>query len=365
MEPSTGVDDPTDSDRYAYLRISDLTQSEIPAAAARQSAAHCRPVADFQKLERIGEGTYGVVYRARDLTGEQVVALKRVRMSQQDGSRHGLPMSSLREISLLLRCRHQNIVQLREVAVGRGLANIFLVMEYCEQDLASLIDNMPTPFTEAQVKCIMLQVFDGLGYLHDNYIIHRDIKVSNLLLTDQGVLKIADFGLARTFQLPLKAASTPVVVTLWYRAIELLLGDDRYTTAIDMWSAGCVMAELLLNKPLLPGQSEIQQVNLIIELLGTPHEAIWPGVDQLPAMRQFSLRQQPYNNLRQKLPILTERGLSLMQHLFMYDPAQRATATEAQSHSYFKESPYPCQPALMPSFPQHRLKRRKMQAPRD
>ncbi len=152
---------------------------------------HClgnsRSVAEFEKLNRIGEGTYGVVYRARDTINGKIVALKRVRM---DKEKDGIPISSLREINLLINISHPNIVELKEVAVGRKMDNLFLVMEYCHQDLASLLDNMASPFTEAQVKCLMIQLLKGVHHLHDRYIIHRDLKVSNLLLTNKGVLKI-------------------------------------------------------------------------------------------------------------------------------------------------------------------------------
>lgn len=182
-----------------------------------------RPVSEFEKLNCIGKGTYGVVYRGRDKINQEIVALKKVRMENEQW---GLPISSMREINLLLNLRHENIVELREVAVGKSLRSMFLVMTYCEQDLASLLDNMPQPFTEAQIKCIGLQLFRGLNYVHKRFIVHRDIKVSNLLLTDSGCLKIADFGLARQFTLP-NGTMTPMVVTLWYRAPELLFGVER------------------------------------------------------------------------------------------------------------------------------------------
>ncbi|KAK4814436.1 hypothetical protein QYF61_018534 [Mycteria americana] len=389
----------------------------------------CRSVKEFEKLNRIGEGTYGIVYRARDTLTDETVALKKVRMdNEKDGNRGageprrgrllrragacpargrraarlllsaGMPISSLREITLLLQLRHPNIVELKEVVVGNHLESIFLVMGYCEQDLASLLENMQTPFSEAQVKCIILQVLKGLQYLHENYIIHRDLKVSNLLMTDKGCVKIgeppktagpapavpvpealpplrdtvgarslpasssrlssvaADFGLARTYGMPPKPM-TPKVVTLWYRAPELLLGMTTQTTSIDMWAVGCILAELLAHKPLLPGTSEIHQIDLIVQLLGTPNENIWPGFSKLPLASQYTLRKQPYNNLKHKFPWLSEAGLRLLNFLFMYDPKKRATAKDCLESSYFKEKPLPCEPELMPTFPHHRNKR--------
>lgn len=312
-----------------------------------------RSVKEFVKLNRIGEGTYGIVYRAHDTKTDEIVALKKVRM---DKERDGIPISSLREINLLLKLRHPNIVELKEVVVGNHLDSIFLVMGYCEQDLASLLENMQSPFSEAQVKCIILQLLKGLQYLHENFIIHRDLKVSNLLMTDKGCVKIADFGLARAYGVPLKPM-TPKVVTLWYRAPELLLGTKTQTTAIDMWAVGCILAELLAHKPLLPGSSEIHQIDLIVQLLGTPNENIWPGFSKLPLVGQYTLRKQPYNNLKHKFPWLSEAGLRLLNFLFMYDPKKRATAEDSLESSYFKEKPLPCESELMPTFPHHRNKR--------
>ncbi|XP_054631245.1 cyclin-dependent kinase 10 isoform X2 [Dunckerocampus dactyliophorus] len=356
----------------------------------------CRSVREFEKLNRIGEGTYGIVYRARDTKSDEIVALKKVRM---DKEKDGIPISSLREITFLLRLRHPNIVELKEVVVGSHLESLFLVMSYCEQDLASLLENMQTPFTEAQVKCIILQLLRGLGYLHHNFIIHSDydprspaangenrvagmlepvpadfgreagytldwwlangsldLKVSNLLMTDKGCVKIADFGLARMYGIP-QQPMTPRVVTLWYRAPELLLGSKTQTTALDMWAVGCILAELLAHKPLLPGTSEIQQVDLIVQLLGTPNKNIWPGFSALPLIGQYSLRKQPYNNLKNKFTWLSEAGHRLLNLLFMYNPQRRATANDCLESSYFKEKPLPCEPELMPTFPHHRNKR--------
>ncbi|KAH3772083.1 cyclin-dependent kinase 10-like isoform X2 [Dreissena polymorpha] len=353
------IDDESISDEKPAL-LSFLTGKwmDIPES---KLYGKCRPVSEFTKEQRLGEGTFGVVYKAKDTRNGTTVALKRVKMHNE---KNGFPISSLREINILLNLRHENIVQLKEVVVGKKLDRLFLVMEYCEQDLASLIDNMPSPFTEAQVKCIMQQLFKGLRFLHENFIIHRDLKVSNLLMIDKGTLKIADFGLARKYELPHRPM-TPMVVTLWYRAPELLLGSKIQTTGIDMWSAGCILGELLAHSPLLKGRSEIHQIELIVDMFGTPNDMIWPGFSDLPALQKFSLKKQPYNNLRHKFSWLSDAGIRLLNFLFMYDPNKRATAEDCLDSSYFKEQPLPCDPELMPSFPQHRLTRTKHTSPTD
>lgn len=335
------------------IKLKSIKSNRSFTIPQEQRFGSCRNVKEFEKLNRIGEGTYGIVYRARDTRTNEIVALKKVRMVKE---KDGIPISSLREITLLLRLRHPNIVELKEVVVGSHLESLFLVMSYCEQDLASLLENMQSPFSEAQVKCIVLQLLKGLEYLHHNFILHRDLKVSNLLMTDKGCVKIADFGLARVYGVP-QQPMTPKVVTLWYRAPELLLGTKIQTTALDMWAVGCILAELLAHKPLLPGSSEIQQLDLIVQLLGTPNENIWQGFSCLPLVGQYSLRKQPYNNLKNKFTWLSEAGLRLLNLLFMYNPQRRASAKDCLESSYFKEKPLPCEPELMPTFPHHRNKR--------
>ena len=169
---------------------------------------------------------------------------------------------------------------------------------------------------------------------------------------------VADFGLARKFGYPLKPM-TPIVVTLWYRAPELLLGAKVQTTAVDIWACGCIFGELLENKPLLPGKSEINQIELIINLLGTPNDAIWPGFSNLAVAKNFTLKHQPYNNLKHRFSWLSAAGLSLLNQLFMYDPAKRVCAAECMGSSYFCEKPLPVQTEMMPTFPEHRNYKRK------
>ncbi|RCI04027.1 Cyclin-dependent kinase 10 [Rhizopus stolonifer] len=311
---------------------------------------NCRDVEDFQKLNRVGEGTYGVVYRVKDSRTKQIVALKKIRMERETD---GMPVSSLREISILKRMKHQNIVNVTDVAVGPRLESIFLVMEYCEQDLGSLLDMVTTPYTASEIKCLMLQLLRGLEYCHSHSIIHRDLKMSNLLLTSTGLLKIADFGLARTLSLPGKPM-TPNVVTLWYRAPEVLFGDTNYTTAVDLWSAGCIMGELMQHKPLLPGNTEQAQLDLIVKLLGAPNETIWPGFNKLPSAKVLVMPKQSYSNIKEVFPRWSEQTLSLFAGLLTYNPKSRLNVKQALVHPYFQETPRAQDPSLLPTYPEVR-----------
>ena len=234
---------------------------------------------------------------------------------------------------------------------GDALNNVFLAFEYCEHDLARLIDNVKTTFTTSEVKSLMMQTLKAVEYLHERFIFHRDLKLSNLLLNQRGELKLCDFGLARAYDPVNKASYTPKVVTLWYRAPELLFGCETYTTAIDMWAVGCIFAEFLKHAPLFPGSTEIEQVQMICALLGTPNEHIWPGWDSLPVAKSFKLPEQPYNFLEVNFPKLSLTGVDLLNMLLTFDPEKRATAKEALEHAYFQEIPPPKPPSEMPTYP--------------
>ncbi|KAI9591216.1 kinase-like domain-containing protein [Syncephalis fuscata] len=234
----------------------------------------CGSVDRYERLNRIDEGSYGVVYRARDRETGEIVALKRLKCEHQD--RVGFPVTDLREIHTLLWVKHENIVNVREIVVGSGTPpKVFIVMDFLEHDLKTLMTGMRSPFMQSEVKTLMLQLLSAVSTLHRNWIIHRDLKTSNLLMNNRGRVKVADFGLARKFGSPLNAMTIPVV-TLWYRAPELLLGAKEYTTAVDMWSIGCIFGEMLLNEPMIPGRGEIDQLNKIFQLLGTPNEEFGP-----------------------------------------------------------------------------------------
>ncbi|KAF5200121.1 Cyclin-dependent kinase g-1 [Thalictrum thalictroides] len=325
-----------------------------------------RSVHEFERLNKIGAGTYGDVYRARDKRSGEIVALKKVKMERE---REGFPLTALREINILLSLRHPSVVDVKGVVVEedvkRGKNETYLVMEYVEHDLKGLMEVMKQPFSQSEVKCLMLQLLEGIKYLHDNWVLHRDLKTSNLLLNNRGELKICDFGLSRQYGSPLKPY-TPLVVTLWYRAPELLLGANQYSTAIDMWSLGCIMAELLAKEPLFCGDSELNQLDKIFRCLGAPNETVWPGLSKLPGFKVSFAKQKCKFSLRQKFPptsftgspFLSAAGFDLLSRLLAYDPEKRITAQEAVNHEWFREVPLPKEKDFMPTFPAHHIKAR-------
>ncbi|KAK1617982.1 hypothetical protein QYE76_023499 [Lolium multiflorum] len=329
----------------------------------------CRSVDEFKRLNTINEGTYGIVSRAEDMETGETVALKKVKMENE---REGFPLTSLREINILLSFHHPSIVDVKEIVVGSG-DSTYMVMEYMEHDLKAVMETMKQPYSQSEVKCLMLQLLEGVKYLHDNWVIHRDLKTSNILLNNRGELKICDFGLSRQYGSPLKPY-TQLVVTLWYRAPELLLGATEYSTAIDMWSMGCIMAELLTKKPLFDGKRDIDQLSKIFKMLGTPNEGIWPGYSKLPGAKA-KFPKQPYNKLREKFPAvsftggltLSEAGFDLLNRMLTYDPEMRISADAALKHEWFREAPLPQSRDLMPTFPslneQDRRMRKRVKSP--
>ncbi|KAG6392754.1 hypothetical protein SASPL_146980 [Salvia splendens] len=230
-----------------------------------------RSVECFEKLEQIGEGTYGQVYMAKEKRTGEIVALKKIRM---DNEKEGFPITAIREIKILKKLQHENVIHLKEIVTSPGRetseqvqpdaennkykGSIYMVFEYMDHDLTGLADRPGLRFTVPQIKCYMKQLLTGLHYCHVNQVLHRDIKGSNLLIDNEGNLKLADFGLARSFSNDINANLTNRVITLWYRPPELLLGATKYGPAVDMWSVGCIFAELLYGKPILPGKNEVR-----------------------------------------------------------------------------------------------------------
>lgn len=233
----------------------------------------CRNVHRYKRLNTIDEGTFGVVHRAQDRETGRIVALKRLKTERRSNQ---FPITSLREINILLSLRHENVVELIEMVTDPETDDVFMVMEFMEHDMKMLLRQKQLSgslFPQAQVKTLMQQLLAGVHALHSNWVLHRDLKTSNLLLNDKGVLKLADFGLARKYTLPCGQYTQPVV-TLWYRAPELLLGAKQYGPEVDMWSVGCIMAELLSCEPLFPGKGEFDQISTIFATLGTPTKEV-------------------------------------------------------------------------------------------
>ncbi|KAJ8352878.1 hypothetical protein SKAU_G00243540 [Synaphobranchus kaupii] len=283
----------------------------------------------FQKIEKIGEGTYGVVYKAKNKVTGQSVALKKIRL---DADTEGVPSTAIREISLLKELSHPNIVKLLDVVHTEK--KLYLVFEYLNQDLKKYMDSsQPMGLSLPLVQSYVYQLLQGIAFCHSHRVVHRDLKPQNLLLNQAGDIKLADFGLARAFGVPLRSY-THEVVTLWYRAPEILLGCKYYSTAVDIWSIGCIFAEMVAKRPLFPGDSEIDQLFRIFKKLGTPDEEVWPGVSRLPDYKSRFPRWSP-QDLSKVTPKLQPSGLELLQQLLRYDPSQRVSAKAALTHPYF------------------------------
>lgn len=242
---------------------------------------------NFVKIEKIGEGTYGVVYKAKDKLTGKLVALKKIRLETES---EGVPSTAIREISLLRELTHPNIVQLFDVVDGDN--HLYLVFEFLQQDLKKLLDSVKGGLDQALVKSYLYQLLKAISFCHLHCILHRDLKPQNLLIDQEGHIKLADFGLARTFGVPVRTY-THEIVTLWYRAPEILLGTKLYSNAVDVWSLGCIFAEMATRRALFPGDSEIDQLFRIFRTLGTPDENIWPGVSQLRDYTSMFPRWEP------------------------------------------------------------------------
>lgn len=303
--------------------------NSLPSTSAPQQQ---QPQRDrFSRLEKIGEGTYGVVHKCEDNTTGQLVALKRIRLENDDD---GVPSTAIREVSILRELQHPNVVRLLDcVCQDRKL---LLVFEHLEQDLKRLMDRRATPMIGRKLKCVMYQLLDGINACHSQRIVHRDLKPHNILVSrDESVVKLADFGLARAFQMSLQTY-THEVVTLWYRPPEVLLGGKHYFPSLDIWSLGCIMAEMATNKPLFPGDSEIHELFLIFQTFGTPTENIWPGVSDYVDFKS-AFPQWKKKNLGDVVPTIDPMGIQLLQSMLTYDPKERVTARAALQHPWFDE----------------------------
>ncbi|KAJ3677671.1 hypothetical protein LUZ60_003395 [Juncus effusus] len=292
----------------------------------------------YEKLEKVGEGTYGKVYKAREKATGKIVALKKTRLPEDD---EGVPPTTLREVSLLrMLSTDPHVVRLLDLKQGKnknGQSILYLVFEYMDLDLKKFIRShrqTQDTISPKTVKILMFQLCKGMAFVHGRGVLHRDLKPHNLLMDRSSLmLKIADLGLSRAYIVPLKKY-THEILTLWYRAPEVLLGDSRYSTPVDIWSMGCIFAELVTTQALFQGDSELQQLLHIFRLLGTPNEKVWPGLSKLPAWHEYP--QWNPQKLSTAVPRLDADGLDLLSQMLQYDPEKRITAKKAVEHKYFE-----------------------------
>ena len=296
----------------------------------------------YDKNEKIGEGTYGVVFKARDRATGAVVALKRIRLDTEE---EGVPCTAIREISLLKELRHDNIVKLIDVVHSER--KLTLVFEYLEMDLKGFLDSQQGNVDRATVQLFMRDLCRGIDYCHQRNVLHRDLKPQNLLV-QQGkdkVLKLADFGLGRAFGIPVKKY-THEVVTLWYRSPDVLLGSTQYGTAVDMWSVGCIFAEMATGTPLFAGKQDADQLLKIFKFLGTPSNQTWPSMNKYPNSHTMLSKQEFLVNYESEsvkwgndtlgAEKIGPQGFDLLVKLLQYEPSQRLSAKEALNHPYFQ-----------------------------
>uniref|UniRef100_A0A915KTF8 Protein kinase domain-containing protein n=1 Tax=Romanomermis culicivorax TaxID=13658 RepID=A0A915KTF8_ROMCU len=343
-----------------------------------------RDVSNYEKIIKIGHGTFGEVFKAKCKVTGSFVALKKILMENE---KEGFPITALREIRILKKAKHPNITELIEVCASkassynRDRSTFYIVFTFCEHDLAGLLGHPQVRFSLPEIKDLMQQLFQALDFMHKNQLVHRDMKSANILLTRSGVLKLADFGLARILvkanvqtycngtdpnrcrrlkyiNLILKVPLyTNRVITLWYRPPELLLGARNYSQAIDMWGAGCIMTEFWLKTPLLQGDTEIRQLKLIVEMCGEITPEIWPGVQDLdlynhmlteiaaPVANLNDSSQKPH--MRRKLREILKNNikdayaLEIIDELLTYDPDRRLKAQDARHHAFFMHDPPP------------------------
>lgn len=262
------------------------------------------------------------------------MALKEIRLETED---EGTPSTAVREISILKQLQHQNIVQLYDVIHTE--TSLTLVFEYLDQDLKNYLDACgDSGIDEYTVKSFLYQLLQGIAYCHQHRVLHRDLKPQNLLINMEGELKLADFGLARGFGIPVRKY-THEVVTLWYRPPDVLLGSTTYSTQIDIWGIGCIFGEMITGRPLFCGTSDQDQLVKIFSVLGTPTRQDWPGMVDLPEYKKETLPRKKGKGLASVLPRLDKKGLDLLSKMLIMDPLKRISAVEAMRHPYFSDLP--------------------------
>lgn len=309
----------------------------------------------YEKIEFLGEGQFATVYKARDVDSDTIVAVKSIKIGSSIDARDGINRTALREIKILQELDHRNLMGLLDV-FGH-MSNVSLVFDFMDTDLEVIVKDLTLILTIPNIKSYIIQTLQGLEYLHLNWILHRDLKPNNLLVNVNGVLKIGDFGLAKLYGSP-NRVNTHQVVTRWYRAPELLFGAKQYSVCIDMWAVGCILAELLLRAPFLPGESDLDQLTKIFQVFGNPTEENWPGLKSLSDFIEF----KPFPPIPLK-HIFTAAGddlLDVLSGLLVLNPNERKNCTETLKMPFFSNKPAPTYGPKLP-LPQNVRKQRAFQ----
>ncbi|KAE8319809.1 kinase-like domain-containing protein [Aspergillus transmontanensis] len=293
------------------------------------------PHASFQQLEKLGEGTYATVFKGRNNQTGEMVALKEIHLDTEEGT----PSTAIREISLMKELQHENILSLYDVVHTEN--KLMLVFEYMDKDLKRYMDTHGNrgQLEPGLIKSFVYQLLRGVAHCHENRILHRDLKPQNLLINTKGQLKLADFGLARAFGIPVNTFSNEVV-TLWYRAPDVLLGSRSYNTSIDIWSIGCILAEMYTGRPLFPGTTNEDQLLKIFRVMGTPSEISWPGISKFPEYKP-DFPVYATQDLRQVVSRIDHLGVDLLRRMLQMRPEMRISAASALKHAWFNDIPRP------------------------
>uniref|UniRef100_A0AC35GEU6 Protein kinase domain-containing protein n=1 Tax=Panagrolaimus sp. PS1159 TaxID=55785 RepID=A0AC35GEU6_9BILA len=304
----------------------------------------------YDQITKIGQGTFGEVHKCRAKLTNEVVATKKILMENE---KEGFPITALREINMLKKLRHRNVTELVDICASsagkqeKGRTLFYLVFTFCEHDLAGILKSSAAKrMPPVVVKTMLYHLFEGLAYIHSCKVLHRDMKTANILVSKDGVLKLADFGLARLMINTTDQESkcyTNRVVTMWYRPPELLLGERMYNEEIDVWGAGCIMAEFWTRTPILQGTSDLNQLDLIVKLCGSINPLTMKRCDQLPVYKNF-VNLNSSRSLVQKLSQYIKddpAAINLIDRLLVLEPTERLTAIQALRHEYFQINPLP------------------------
>lgn len=315
----------------------------------------CGNQAEYQATTKLGEGTFGEVHKAIHMATKRPVALKRILMHNE---KEGMPVTALREIKILKALNHPCIVNILDMFVVRSTdkdpLSVYMVFPYMDHDLAGLLENERVKLQPSHIKLYMKQLLEGTEYMHRNHILHRDMKAANLLINNAGTLLIADFGLARAFDAgdnPKKERKyTNCVVTRWYRPPELLLGARQYGGEVDMWGIGCVLGEMFMRRPILPGTSDLDQLEKIWGLCGSPNQHNWANFDMLPGCEGVKRFGEHPRRLGSTFEHIGKETCDLLDKLLICNPRERITAAQALDHDYFWTDPMPADPKTLPTY---------------